>query len=379
MTKKTILIVTGRAFNAWRARLPLAKLLRSDGCSVIIAASGDDYYNQKIKDEGINFVHVPFFRYGFKIVSELKAFTILAKFLHINSVDICHAFNPKPIFMLGIILRFFPKIIFFITVTGLGDFSGSSIKNGLIKFAYRFAMKRASHVCVENQHDYDFVLSNKLVSQDKCKIGIASGVDSTAFPIKSIRDPKLPIKFVFASRLLKSKGLLEFLAASEKIKLLYGNRVSIVLAGEDETGHPSAVSLDEIKVYQNSGIIKYVGALSSSEVCLLLKTTDIAVLPSYREGFSKFLMEGAAAGCALISTDIPGCREIVVNGKTGLTVPLGSSGSLFDAMKYYLDFPSTIAEHGQSAQMRARKKYDFKIIAAKNSSIYSSGINKKNL
>ena len=374
MTKGSFLIVTGRAFNAWRARLPLAKMIQRNGYVVTIAAAGDGNYDGEIEREGVSFLHVPFFRFGINFISELTSIITLVSFLLRNNVKVCHAFNPKPILLLGLIARFFPRIKLFITVTGLGELGGGSIKTGLIKFADKVAMRRATVVCVENQNDYEFVVGNGMVTADKCVVAIASGVDTALFPVRNRRESIFPVKFFFASRLLISKGLREFLAASVRLKSEYGSKVEIIIAGEVEIAHSAAVSFHEIEVLHEDGAINFVGALSSQEVCAMLQKVDIAVLPSYREGFSKFLMEGSAAGCALISTNIAGCREIVLDGKTGLTVLSGSEDSLYSAMNFYLENTGAIYEHGRAAQLNARQHFDNTITTTKNFSVYSSVI-----
>lgn len=372
VTEGAFLIVTGRAFNAWRARLPLAKMIKDNGYPVTVAAARDANYDARIQSEGVNFLHVPFYRFGVNLASDLMSIFVLASFLIGNHVKVCHVFNPKPILLMGLLIRFFPRTKLFVTVTGLGDLDRGSVKTGAIRLAYKAAMSRATVVCLENQHDYDFVVRSGLVNAAKCVVAIASGVDTTLFPLRGKRQSDFPVRFLFASRLLESKGLRELLAASERLKSNYGDRVEVIVAGELETAHVAAVSTKQIEALHAAGVINYVGALSSEEVCVALLKADVAILPSYREGFSKFLMEGSAAGCALISTDIPGCREIVLDGQTGLTVAAKSESALLCAMRYYVENTDSIYKHGMAAQRNAREHFDITLTTERNFGFYSS-------
>lgn len=373
ISRPSILIITGRAFNAWRARLPLALLLKKMNFDVTIMAHGDEYYTKKIEAFGVRFIDIPLYRHGIQLQAELICLVRIIKYLRLKENLICHAFNPKPIFLITLVSLLMPKLKFHVSITGLGDLSSNTLKIFFIKCAYRLACQKALTVCVENDAILEFLVENKIADQAKCKVMIASGVETKVYSKRIPDVQKNCVVFFFASRLLKSKGILDLLMASTMISKEFGSRVKIKIAGEFEPSHPSGVQRKIIETHVSDGIVEYLGNLTASDVINELEKSHVAILPSYREGMSKFLMEAAASGCASISYNIPGCREIISNNETGILVELRNSEELAAAMRFYLNNPIMATEHGLLAQKKAQETFDFSIVTPKYLDLYDQG------
>ncbi|GAA0423621.1 glycosyltransferase family 4 protein [Cocleimonas flava] len=370
MNDKKILLLTGRSFNGARSRKPVIELLLKKGYQVIIGANSEAVYDDEIRQSGAKFIDISFYRHGIKIFQDIQTILKVKKLIRTQKPKLVHAFNPKPIFIAGFVAYLTKVDKFCVTITGLGAIGNKGLSSIIIKLAYKLALHKADLVILENKHDLDFVLQNKITQKNKCRVQIASGVDVAAYNEVLTEKNNDVIIFAFASRLVWNKGIKELLSTAKRLHSEYGKQVEFIIAGDLEEEHPNGVPRDYIENAHKEGYINYLGRISSKEIPSFLQQSDVVVLPSYREGFSKILMEGAAAGKALISADIPGCREIVNHEITGLLVPPRDETALYNACKTLINNPSRIISYGKASRKHAIQDFDISVTAPKTLTCY---------
>ena len=197
-----------------------------------------------------------------------------------------------------------------------------------------------------------------------------SGVDCSRFlpPAAETRAAKEPLQVLFAARLLWDKGLAEFIEAARELKA-ENRALKFLLAGASDPGNPAAVPEETILSWQTEGLVEWLGHVS--EMPALLARADMVVLPSYREGLSKSLIEAAACARPLITTDAPGCRQVVTHEVNGLLVPVRDAKALARAIARLQDDPALARRLGQAARQKALTEFDERIVIAQTLTVYS--------
>ena len=180
------------------------------------------------------------------------------------------------------------------------------------------------------------------------------GLDLSAYPYQSINLER-PIRFIFIARLLIEKGCFEFLAAARKVKDIYPNAEFLLLGGIDPD-NPAALSQQELESVIAENIVTYAGHVSN--VSDWIACSHVFVLPSYREGFPRSTQEAMAIGRPVITTDVPGCRETVVDGVNGFLVPPWDSDALAEKMLFLIEHPHEIIRMGDESHRIALEKFD---------------------
>lgn len=371
MPKKTALFISGRSFNLVRSRLPVMKKLISQNWRVIAIGRSQPELDKVLRENKIEFVDMPFYRFGFSLTRDFAVFFRIYLMIVKYKPDLLHLFNPKPILLGGYVKYFFPKYPkIFCTITGMGFISGSGVKSRIILMAYTRALSCVDGIFFENEND-KAVLLKRLKKNIKHTVQISSGVNmqnyqtiipSSPFPNK--------IKFLFASRLLWSKGIKELLAAFDQLAVSLPNTFEFSIAGELETDHREGVPKEVLISAANKDYINYLGKVALDDMAETILNHDVIVLPSYREGFSKILMEAAAAGKTLVASDIPGCREIVIDGENGFLVPPKNTSKLFSALSKVVVEPKRLASMGENSRKMAVEQFDERIIVDKTIDFY---------
>ena len=246
-------------------------------------------------------------------------------------------------------------------ITGLGySFIESSpcdykrrLVNRVVRFLYRVSLAGATKVIFQNPDDRKAFISMGIVRQSipTCVVN-GSGVNLRKFYPSPL--PKGRVMFLMVARILRDKGVAEFILAGRALKRDHQD-VEVVLAGPLDS-NPGAISQRELEGMIAYSGVRYIGAVE--DVRALIEACHVFVLPSYREGTPRTVMEAMAVGRAIITTDVPGCRETVVEAFNGCLVPERSVEKLKDAMKFFLDYPRFIAWMGENSLRLARDKYD---------------------
>jgi glycosyltransferase involved in cell wall biosynthesis len=214
-------------------------------------------------------------------------------------------------------------------VSGLGTiFIKMSFASYLAIFLYRFSFSKSIWIFFQNNSDKDYFLKNKIVKAAKVSVIPGSGVDLMKFKFE--RKNNFGLKFIFVGRLLGDKGIREYLEAS---KLLFSEfrQLEFLIVGELGYNNPTSISEEEFSDWMKLPFFRYLGKLD--DMVEVYGASDIMVLPSYREGLSKSLIEAAAMQLPIITTDVPGCREVVGNSINGFLCEPKSIYSLYFAMK----------------------------------------------
>jgi glycosyltransferase involved in cell wall biosynthesis len=245
-----------------------------------------------------------------------------------------------------------------VTITGLGYAftSAGSLMRTLIEMLYRSALKRAHVVFFQNAEDRQIFIDRRLVSLDKARLVAGSGVDVQRFaPVPLPCATGKPPTFLMIARLLRDKGVLEYLQAAAVVRARHPGARFWLLGGEDAR-NPSRLDPDQLRAIRESPDIKLLE--ERADVRPVIAEADVMVLPSYREGLPRSLLEGGAMGRALIATDVSGCRDVVIPGENGLLVERGSAESLAKAMIRLADEPGAIGVMGARAHDFVALRFD---------------------
>lgn len=248
----------------------------------------------------------------------------------------------------------------FFMFSGLGYvFIGKTFKQKLLRFivnrVIKFSFKKANGVYFQNQDDADTFVANGVISQKQAISINGTGIDTKAFSLKQYEDDtEKSVNFLFVGRILGDKGVYEFVDAAREILAQHANATFSMLGPLDK--NPAAIQGKEIEQWEQDGIIHYLGVTTDVKPYLL--TTDVFVLPSYREGLSRATLEAMAMGLPIITSDAPGCRQTVDDGVTGYIVKVQSATALAEAMRHFITNRDLIAKMGQMSRQKAVSEFD---------------------
>lgn len=247
-------------------------------------------------------------------------------------------------------------------ITGLGfSFSGAGLKARLARTVVtalaRLGMRSCQHVFFQNRDDQQLFHQLRIAHPEYSSVLPGSGVDLTEFTAQSL--PIGPLRFLFAARLLREKGVLDFVEAARILRPSFPQVRFQVLGPIYE--HPSGLSRAQIDDLAKEGVIEYLG--STTDIRPFLKEASVVVLPSYyREGVPHVLLEAIATGRAVITTDTPGCRDTIDGGKNGVLIPPRNPIALAEAMRSLIQNPHRTEEMGKMSLDLARSKFDLDLV-----------------
>ncbi len=283
------------------------------------------------------------------------------KILIINNYDLILTFTIKPNILVSI-ANFFVKKKIINIITGLGSsfFTNIFIKS-LIIFLYKISLARSNAIIFQNFDDRDYFINKKIVSIDKSFVILGSGVDTKHYLYKYKKFNKKNIKFLYAGRLIKDKGVIELIKTFKKI-VKTNNNVKLTIAGKIDTENPSKIENEIIK-NNNSNQIEFVGNITNLKELII--DSDFCILLSYREGLSNFLIESASVGRPLISTNVAGCKEIVDNNNGFLCEKKNIRNSIDIINKSIQISDNKYQQMSLSSRKKALEIFDNKIVLNK--------------
>jgi glycosyltransferase involved in cell wall biosynthesis len=293
--------------------------------------------------------------------------------------NIVHLVTIKPILLGGIAARLTNVQGVVAAISGLGYIfinQGfiASIRRFLIKLLYRLSLRHKNIMIIcQNQNDLQEIKSLSKLTDSSFTIIEGSGVSLEKF--KYFPDTSVIPNVMMASRLLIDKGVVEFYEAAailKQIKL----QANFVLVGETDPDNPASIPDDLIEKWKNENIVEFWG--HRSDMQNHLPKASIVVLPSYREGFPKVLIEAAACGRPVITTDVPGCRDAIYNTKTGILVPPRNAKALADAIKKLILDNPTRQMMGTKARQMSEVRFDEKMVITKHLHIYKQLVENAN-
>lgn len=370
LNKTRLLFVTNVDWFFISHRLVIAEEAQKCGFEVIVAAE-DTGRSQEIVDKGIQFINLPFSRSG---TNPFKEFNTLIKFLKIYyniKPDIIHHITLKPVIYGSIIAKLLNVKGIINAVSGLGyAFTEGriSIVSKIMLRLMKYGFSNNLSVIFQNKDDYN-ELSNLRVISPKNKIYFikGSGVSLAKFyptPLPSFDT----IKIVLPSRMLWDKGVKEFYEAAVLLRANYFDKIQFVLAGMADEDNKAGLSVNLLNQWEEGDYFKWVG--HQKDIFEVYKNSHIVVLPSYREGMPRTLIEACAMGRAIITTDAIGCRECVDEGINGMKVPVKNSQSLAKSIEVLINNPKKIIEMGIASRAKAEKEFDIDSVIKIHLEIY---------
>ena len=368
--KKLLMVVNAPEFFLSH-RLSVAIAARKEGYDVHIA-TGPGIECQTIRQYGFKHHLIPFTRSGTNVFREIFCFWALWRLFRKICPVIVHLVTIKPVLYGGIVARLAAVPALVVAISGLGstfvvENARSKLFLKLIEFFYRVALRHVNlRVIFQNTSDQDSLVNMKAVRRDQCVLIKGSGVCLETFvPRQSKKDSPV---IMMACRLLRQKGVFEF-AEAARIISKQGLEAEFWLVGKPDPGNPSSVPPDILEGWEEEGCLKILGFRSDVEHLII--QADILVLPSYYgEGLPKVLMEAAAAGKAVITTDRPGCRDAIIPGQTGLLVPPKDSIALSTAIKQLLTDTSFRYSLGIEGRRLAEREFGIDRVVDAHLAVY---------
>jgi glycosyltransferase involved in cell wall biosynthesis len=363
LSRKKVAITLNTAWNIYNFRLGLMKKLRDKGYEVIAIAPEDDFVT-KIEEEGFKFIPIKnLSRKGTNPINDFKLALELHRIYKREKVDLVLQYTIKPV-IYGILAAKFANVKSINTLTGLGySFLSSGLVNHFVKRLYKLSLQYATKVWFQNKDDKELFVREKLVKSGNIDIINGSGINTTYFRPSDIFKENSPLIFLFIGRLLFDKGIQEFVKAARIVKE-QGIKAEFHVVGALDTDNPSAIDKSTLDSWIKEKAIYYHG--TTNDVRAFIQKSDIIVLPSYREGLPRVMLEGMSMGKPLITTDVPGCRETVVNNYNGFLVEVKNETALANVFKEMLTLGSSVREKmGIAGRKMALEIFDEKIITQK--------------
>jgi glycosyltransferase involved in cell wall biosynthesis len=378
MKKKKFLILVNYLSFFLSHRLPIAEALLDKGFDVYIGYGELRGANPKtLEQKGFKVNFVPIYPGSINILKDLKTFYHIWNYFKKIKPDIVHLVTIKPYLYGGIISRIIGVPCLVSAVSGLGTlFVNKNLKSKFLRLLlypfFKFAFNHVNQkVILQNEDDLKVLVRWGVLNPLKVKLLKGSGVNLENFV--NLNEPNgIPV-VCFAARLLRDKGVYEFVSAALLLKER-GVNVKFCLAGDLDTNNPSGLNLKDLNELSKEGCIEIVGF--QNDIPSLYSQSNIICLPSYREGLPKGLIEAAAASRAVVTTDVPGCRDAIIPNKTGLLVPIKDSKKLADALQWLIENPKKRISMGKAGRKFAEIEFPIKKIVQNHLDIYQNLLNK---
>ena len=352
-----ILVLSSNTNSLIQFRLDMMKSFQNRGYTVVAAGDApegkwSDYFSAM----GIQYRQIFVQRNGMNPKNDLKTLSSIKKLLQEERPDKIFAYQAKSIVYGGAAAKQLRIKEFYSLIAGVGSIfvsKGIKIKivRAILSLQYRHAMNKAPIVFFQNNDDVELFLKKKIVKRSQVCVINGSGVNLDIFTPMPLPEQTA---FLSVSRLIKDKGVREYLSAARIVKERYPH-TRFMLVGPFDS-NPSAIKPEELKPYIDDNVIEYFG--EQRDVRPYLGQCSVFVLPSYREGVPKTVLEAMASQRAIITTDAPGCRDTVIDGENGYLVPVGDAVALADKMIELLNSPDEIAVMAKKGRRIAEEKYD---------------------
>jgi len=355
--KQTVLINASHGPSLIRFRGKMIEAMIAQGYRVHASGPGiDDELAQAIRDLGAVPHSITLTRTGLDPIADLRYFRDIRRLLRKTGADLCLSYTIKPNIWASLAARSLGvRSVSMVTGVGYAFIENGGLRQKLVKLVARLLYRAATNandvVIFQNPDDRDdFVETGCLAEAGKARMINGSGVELDYYAPAPL--PDRPV-FLVAARLLGNKGVREYADAAAGI-LSRRNDARFLLAGHFDEG-PDGIDPAELQRWISGGI-EYLGALE--DVRPAIASASVFVLPSYREGTPRSVLEAMAMGRPIITTDVPGCRETVVDGVNGLLVPARDAVALAEAMERMIDRPELRREMGDQSLRLCRSKYD---------------------
>ena len=365
-----VLLFANTDWYLYNFRLPQVLALRERGDEVILV-SPDGPYGPRMQDLGIRWLPFPLARRSLNPFAGFQTVIRLLKLYRREKPDLVHHFTVKCVLYGSLVCHALGIRSVVNSVTGLGYIfmEGGKARmwlRGFIKLSYRLLLQN-TWVIFQNPDDRSAFLESHLVDPKRVALIRGSGVDIQRF-FPRPEPSGIPL-VVLPARMLWDKGVGEYVEAARMLKAK-GLRARFALVGDSDIENPTSVPVSHLRAWENEGVIEWWGW--NEKMQEVYAQAAIVCLPSYREGLPKTLIEAAACGRPIVTSDVPGCREVVRQGKNGLLVPARDAAALAKALLDLLQNPSLCSEMGRRGRIIAEKEFSMELVISQTIAVYQS-------
>ena len=344
-------------------------LLSSGG--TVGVATRFSVYEEELKSLGFKLFPVNFSRRGLNPVTEFITSLRIRRIIREFKPDITHNVALKPVVtgtfgeLLGrqkVVVNALVGMGYIFTST---DARASLVKPLLSRILKFLLHSKSVHVVIENPDDLNSLVNDGFVEPSQISLIRGAGVNLIEFPFHP--ETPGPIVVTLVSRILRDKGVLEFIEAASRLRLSAPD-VVFQIVGEPDPGNPSAIQQSEIDSWKSLSNVKFLGR--RNDIARILRDSHVVCLPSYREGLPKALLEALSCGRPIITTDVPGCREVCNDGVNGLLVPARDSIALSKAIENLALDAEMRQAMGRAGRLRAETEFSNEIVCAQTLDLY---------
>ena len=372
--KKTILFVVNADWFFLSHRLAIAQRALEEGFIVHLAAEITDK-RKELEAYGLILHDLQMKRSSTSLLQNLGLLLKILKIYKKLKPDLIHLITIKPVIIGSLAAHlFFASKKLVLSISGLGyvfttgGFKAFFRKEMIILLYKLVFMHRYLKVIFQNKNDLNTICDFTNLNKKNTILIPGSGVDLDKFRFKN--PPKSKPIVLFPARIIASKGIYEFVDCAKKLN----NIARFVVVGKRDVDSRDCIKLEELEIWEKDGIIEYWG--DCDDMPNIFSKSSIVVLPSYREGMPKSLLEAAASGRPVVTTNIPGCRDAIINGLTGFLVPLYDVTLLTKEVKKLLENPKMIRDMGEEGRLLAEKKFDLIKVVNTHLKIYNNLLSK---
>lgn len=342
-------------------RIEMMQSFMDKGYEVIAIGNEDESkWQEAFNEKGIRYIGARISRNGTNPINDIRTLKSLKAILKKEKPDKIFTFQAKTVIYGGLAAKSLGIKEVYPLIAGVGSvFLSKGIKANIIRFIlkieYKMALNNAKKYFFQNPDDVKVFEDYGMIKRDKVVMLNGSGVNLDKFTVHN--NPE-EVGFLFIGRLIKDKGIVEYLEACRQIKA-NNPQIRCLLVGPYDS-NPTSLKEMDLKPYIDEGIIEYFG--EQSDVRPYLQMCSVYVLPSYREGTPKTVLEAMASGKAIITTDAPGCRETVIDGQNGFLVPVKNVESIAEKMQVLIDNPTMLKKMAKCGRKIAEDKFDVRLI-----------------
>ena len=350
-----ILMTVNAAWNIWNFRRPLVEALQADGHRITVLAPPDEAV-QDLERLGCRMRPLEMSVKGVNPLKDLKLQRRFARIFREERPDAVLSYTIKNN-VFGARAAKSVGVPFLPNVTGLGTaFLSGKLLQAVTEQLYRRSFAGLPVVFFQNEDDRGLFLERRLVTADQAQLLPGSGIDLNRFAPAPMPDPDAPPVFLMIARLLRDKGVVEFVEAARQVKARHP-KARFQLLGAVGSENRSAIDRSTLEGWLAEGVVEYLG--TAPDVRPAIAAASCVVLPSYREGAPRTLIEAAAMARPVIATDVPGCRAVVDNGVSGFLCAVRSADSLSAAIERFLALPSASqCAMGEAGRTKMAREYD---------------------
>jgi glycosyltransferase involved in cell wall biosynthesis len=353
-----IVISANKAWNIAHFRAPIVEALRQRGDKVTVVASADGS-ERELLEQGCDFVNVTFDAKGGNLLRDgMLLFSLQQQYSRLSPSIILN-FTIKPV-IYGTIAARLLNIPTLNTITGLGTaFIGNKWLTHLVEGLYKISLHGSGPVVFQNQEDLKLFRERRLIGHNQCIVVPGSGIDLEGFPFRALPDGSC-VTFLMIARLIADKGVREYVEAA-RIAKRERSDARFCLLGPQGVANRTAISAQELNGWVSDGSVEYMG--EAADVRPFIADAHCVVLPSYREGMPRVLLEAAAMGRPLIAADVPGCRDVVEEGGNGyLCAPRDAWGLANKIKEFFALSKDEKQDMGRRSRAKAETQFDVKFV-----------------